>query len=178
MENIIFAAIIGFVIGTLFYYFDKKSGKNLYKKWHDISNKEKLNPELNLGFVNGRLFGQKLSVSIAIAVICYVLGFIVFGMSPFHGLFYATGMFVGILLSFYTAGKLLDVFSKRANKTIDYIESIEKGEKNIKDEFKKVIPKKEEQKTPKTEEQPKEEPKQEKKKDDDWRSGVKGFLDK
>ena len=191
MENTFFAVILGFLIGSLFYYYDRKSGKKLYKKWYDISNKNELDDKINVGFVDGRLFGQKLTVAATITVICYLLSIIIGGISPFKGLFYAGGLFVGILASFYIAGMLFNVFSKKANKTIEFIESIEKGEKNIKDvipsakEIKeKIIPsgnessvKKPENDTIKEEESSKEkEDKKEKK--DDWRDGVQKFLDK
>ncbi len=181
MEYIIFSAIVGFVIGTLFYYYDRKSGKNLYRKWHNLSNKEKLHETATIGFVDGRLFGQKLKIAIAIAAVFYILTFIMAGI-PIKGLLYAGGVFVGTLVSFYISGTLLSLFSKRASKTIDYIESIEKGEKNIKDELKNILPKKEE-KTPvknepeTSEEKADESPKEEKKKDD-WRDGINKFLDK
>lgn len=177
----IFAGIIGFVIGTLFYYYDKKSGKKLYKKWYDISNKNDLDPTVNIGFVDGRYFRQKLTVAIGLTAVCFVLSFFLCGVEPFKALMYNIGTFVGILLSFYVSGGLINVLSKRGNKTIDFIESIEKGEKNLKEEIKKVIPVGKEEE-PVKQEQPTEvkEEKEEKKddKDDDWRSGVKDFLNK
>lgn len=189
MDGIIFSIIIGFIIGTLFYYFDIKSGKKLYKRWYDVSNKDNLDASLGLGFVHGRLFGQKLKVAIILSVVGYALGFLVFGMSPFIGLFYGGGLAIGLLLSFYTSNKLLGVFSKRANKTIEYIESIEKGEKKVSEEINKIVKgkKKEEEEVIQEKEEVKPEevqkqepPKDDKKddKDDDWRSGVKKFLDK
>lgn len=180
MSEIIFAAIIGFVLGTLFFYYDKKSGKKLYKKWYDISNKNDLDPNVNIGFVDGRYFRQKLTVAIGLTVVCFVLSFLVFGISPFYALMYNIGTFVGILASFYISGGLINIFSKRANKTIDFIESIEKGEKNLKEEIKKVVPLAKEEPTPEPAPEVKETPEKEddKKDDDDWRSGVKDFLNK
>lgn len=180
MDGIIFSIIIGFILGTAFYYYDMKKGKKLYKRWYDLSNKDNLDPKLGLGFVHGRLFGQKLKVSIIFSVIAYGIGFLVFGVNPFWGLFYAGALFLGFLVAFYLARKLLSIFSVKANKTIEYIESIEKGEKNVSEELNKLVKGKDKetesiQKNKKVQE--KEENKDEDK-DDDWRSGVKKFLDK
>lgn len=183
MEYIIFSAIVGFIIGTLFYYYDRKSGKNLYRKWHNLSNKEKLHETATIGFVDGRLFGQKLKIAIAIAVVFYLLTFLMAGI-PLKGLLYAGAVFIGALSSFYISGTLLSLFSKRASQTIDYIESIEKGEKNIKDELKSILPKKEEEKisfkkeTEVSDKKEQEEAPKEDKKKDDWRDGINKFLDK
>lgn len=188
MENIFFSILVGFALGTLFYYYDRKSGKNLYRKWYNLSNKEKLDEKETIGFVDGRLFGQKLKISIVIAIIFYVLCFIMAGIA-FKGLFYAGGVLIGSLASFYISGKLLSLFSKKASKTIEYIESIEKGEKNLKEELKGILPKKDEKgvkeepaKTESTnvdsqESKISEEPKKEENKDN-WRDGINKFLDK
>lgn len=181
MEGIIFSAIIGLVVGTLFFYYDSKSGRKLYRKWHDISSKNKLDPNLNVGFVNGQLFGQKLTVAITISVILFVLAFLSGALHLFQTLFYSIGFFVGMMIAFYIAPKFLAVFSKKASETIDYIESIEKGDKNITDAINKVIPKKKEEEKieaskPEETEPPKE--KEEPKKDDNWRDGINKFLDK
>jgi hypothetical protein len=183
-EYTLFTAILGLVLGTLFFYYDSKSGRKLYKRWHDISSKDKLDENLNVGFVNGQLFGQKLSVAISFTAIFYVIGFFILGMNLIHGLFYSLGLFLGLMLAFYIAPKFLAIFSKKAGKTIEYIESIEKGDKKLTDELNKILPKKEAIVTEpsETKETPKEKeietPKETPKKDDDWRKGIKGFLDK
>jgi hypothetical protein len=182
-EYTLFTAILGLVLGTLFFYYDSKSGRKLYKKWHDISSKDKLDENLNVGFVNGQLFGQKLSVAISFTAIFYVIGFFILGMNLIHGLFYSLGLFLGLMLAFYIAPKFLAIFSKKAGKTIEYIESIEKGDKKLTDELNKIIPKKEPiaaenlktDVSPKEKEQP---TSKEPKKDDNWRDGVNKFLDK
>jgi positive regulator of sigma E activity len=185
MEGIIFSVIIGFVIGTLFFYYDSKSGKKLYRKWHNISSKNKLDPNLNVGFVNGQLFGQKLTVAITISVVLFVLAFLSGALTIFQMLFYSLGFFLGTMIAFYLAPKFLAVFSKKASDTIDYIESIEKGDKKLTEELNKVLPKKEAivQEEPKAEETPKENEieqpnSEEPKKEDNWRDGVNKFLDK
>ena len=184
--EITFAAIIGLVIGLLFSFYDKKSGIKLYRKWYNISNKNKIDPNLEIGFVTNQLFGQKLTVSLIITAICYVIGVLAFDVPPFSGLFYMIGVFIGLMVAFYTSSLLLSLFSKKTSKVIDYIEQVEKGGIDLKAEAKKgmntVKEKVKETVSPKEEpklkekEIPKEEP--EVKKDDNWREGVKKFMDK
>jgi len=191
-----FAAIIGLVIGIFFTIYDKKSGKKLYHKWYNISNKNNLDPDMEIGFVTNQLFGQKLTVSLIITGLTYVIGFMLFGMNPISGIFYMIAFFLGLMVSFYTASLLLSLFSKKISKTINYIEKVEKGSIDLKAEAKKGFEKakdkvsevaedikesvtgKEETKEiieEKTEPTPeKETPKDDK----DWRKGVKDFLDK
>ena len=83
-----FAATIGLVLGLFFTYYDKKSGTNLYKKWYNISNKNKIDPDLEIGFVTNQLFGQKLTVALILTGICYLISFLVFGVNPVKSLFY------------------------------------------------------------------------------------------
>ena len=195
MENIIFTGIIGLVIGMFISFYDKKSGKKLYHKWYNISNKNNLDPKMEIGFVTNQLFGQKLTVALIFTAIAYVVHFFLVG-DAFLGLFRMIGFFVGIMIAFYTASLLLSLFSKKISKTIDYIEKVEKGSIDLKAEAKKGFEKakdkvsevaedikesvtgKEETKEiieEKTEPTPeKETPKDDK----DWRKGVKDFLDK
>jgi hypothetical protein len=185
-----FAAIMGIVLGLLFTFYDKKSGINLYKKWYNISNKNKIDPDLEIGFVTNQLFGQKLTVSIILTGIAYLISFLVFGINPIQSLFYMVAFFLGLMVAFYTSGLLLSLFSKKTNKVIDYIEKVEKGGIDLKAEAKKgfdkakekvmetVTPKEEPKEKEIEKEIPEEKPKPETKKDDNWRDGVKNFMDK
>ena len=183
-----FAAIMGIALGLLFTFYDKKSGINLYKKWYNLSNKNNIDPDLEIGFVTNQLFGQKLTVSIILTGITYLISFLVFGINPIQSLFYMIAFFLGLMIAFYTSSLLLSLFSKKTNKVIDYIEKVEKEGIDLKAEAKKGFDKAKEKVmetvTPKEEEEeevkeiPKEEPKPEEKKDDNWRDGVKKFMDK
>ncbi len=189
MENIIFTGIIGLVIGLFVSFYDKKSGSKLYKKWYNVSNKNNIDPNLEIGFITNQLFGQKLTVALIFTAITYVIHFFILG-EPFLALFRMIGFFVGIMIAFYTAGLILSMFSKKVSKTIEYIENVEKGGIDLKEEAKKGFDKvkdkvketvsgKEEEK-PNEKEIPKEEskPEDEPNKEDDWRDGVKRFMDK
>lgn len=185
----IFAGIFGLAIGLLFSYYDKKSGSKLYKKWYNISNKNNIDPKLEIGFVTNQLFGQKLTVALILTAISYVLGIFVFGMHPFQGLFYMIGLFIGLMIAFYTAGILLSLFSKKVSKTIEYIEKVEQGGIDLKEEAKKgmekvkdkvmetVNPTEEVKQKNVEKELPKEKP-ETPEKEDNWRDGVKKFMDK
>lgn len=190
-----FTAIIGLVIGIFISFYDKKSGKKLYHKWYNISNKNKLDPNTEIGFVTNQLFGQKLTVALIITGISYVIGFMVFGINPISGIFYMIAYFLGLMVAFYTSSLLLSLFSKKVSKTIEYIENVEKGNIDLKAEAKKGYEKVKDkledvvesvketvtgkdteelkQEIPKKEE--KESPKEENK---DWKKGINDFLDK
>lgn len=186
---IFYTGIIGLVFGILFSFYDKKSGSKLYKKWYNISNKDDIDPNLDIGFVTNQLFGQKFTVAIVFTVLAYILHYFLIG-EAFYGLFRMIGFFVGIMIAFYTANLLLSVFTKKSNKVIDYIEKVEKEGIDLKAEAKKGFEKAKdkvmETVTGKEEvvekviekEIPKEEVKPDPKKDDNWRDGVKKFMDK
>ncbi|MGB1039660.1 MAG: hypothetical protein ACPGVD_02155 [Flavobacteriales bacterium] len=184
-----FAGIIGLVLGIAFSYYDKKSGSKLYKKWYNISNKNNIDPNLEIGFVSNQLFGQKLSVALILTAFAYVISFVVFGVNAIHALFYMIPFIIGLMIAFYTSSLILGIFSKKANKVIDYIEEVEKGGIDLKEEAKKgfdkakekvmeTVTQKKEEPKPLEKEIPKEEPVPKEKKDDNWRDGVKKFMDK
>ena len=187
MENIVFAGIIGLVVGLFVSYYDKRSGSKLYKKWYNVSNKNKIDPKLEIGFVTNQLFGQKLTVGLIFTAIAYVVHFFILG-EPFLGLFRMIGFFVGIMVAFYTAGIILSMFSNKVSKTIEYIEKVEKEGIDLKEEAKKGFDKAKEkvketispEEKPTAKEEVKEEPisDSETKEDDNWRDGVKKFMDK
>ena len=128
-----FAGIIGLVLGIAFSYYDKKSGSKLYKKWYNISNKNNIDPNLEIGFVSNQLFGQKLSVALILTAFAYVISFVVFGVNAIHALFYMIPFIIGLMIAFYTSSLILGIFSKKANKVIDYIEEVEKGGIDLKE---------------------------------------------
>lgn len=185
-----FAAIIGLVLGLFFTYYDKKSGTNLYKKWYNISNKNKIDPDLEIGFVTNQLFGQKLTVALILTGIFYLISFLVFGVNPVKSLFYMIAFFLGLMVAFYTANLILSMFSKKVSGAIDYIEKVEKGGIDLGEEAKKSSNKvKDKVKETVTgnekivvEEKPEPIPEPAKeadpKEDSNWRDGVKKFMDK
>lgn len=185
MENLIFTGIIGLVVGLFISFYDKKSGSKLYKKWYNVSNKNKIDDKLEIGFITNQLFSQKLTVALILTALAYVVHFFILG-EPFLALFRMIGFFIGIMIAFYTGSLLLSLFSKKTNKVIDYIEQVEKGSIDLKEEAKKGFEKAKdkvmETVTGKEEvvekEISKEEPKPESKKDDNWRDGVKDFMKK
>ena len=183
MENIIFTGIIGLIVGIFLSYYDKKSGSKLYKNWYNVSNKNKIDPNLEIGFITNQLFGQKLTIGLIFTAIAYIIHFFVLG-EPFLGLFRMIGFFIGIMIAFYAAGLLLSMFSKKMSKTIEYIEKVEKGSIDVREEAKaKYESVKEKVKEKITSEkeiviEKKEEPIAEQKKEDNWRDGVKKFMDK
>ena len=193
MENTIFTAIIGLVIGIFISFYDKKLGKKLYHKWYNISNKNNLDPDTEIGFVTNQLFGQKLTVALIVTSIAYLIHFFLIG-EAFLGIFRMIGFFIGIMVAFYTSSLLLSLFSKKVSKTIEYIENVEKGGIDLKAEAKKgyekakdkledVVESVKETVTGKETEEikqeiPKEKKETPKEEDKDWRKGVKDFLDK
>lgn len=182
---IFYTGIIGLVFGILFSFYDKKSGSSLYKKWYNLSNKNKIDPDLEIGFVTNQLFGQKLTVALIFTALAYVLHYLLIG-EAFYGLFRMIGFFIGIMIAFYAANLLMSLFSKKTNKVIDYIEKVEKGSIDLKAEAKKGFEKAKD-KVMETvagseeiveEEIGEEKPATESKKEDNWRDGVKDFMKK
>ena len=190
MENIIFTGIIGLILGIFIAFYDKKSGSKLYKKWYNVSNKNKIDENLEIGFITNQMFSQKLTVALIFTAIAYVVHFFILG-EPFLALFRMIGFFIGIMIAFYVGTLLLSLFSKKTNKVIDYIEKVEKGSIDLKEEAKKgyekakdkvmetVTGKEEEIEKVIEKEIPKEGvPLPDPKKGDNWRDGVKKFMDK
>ena len=189
MENILFTGIIGLALGIFIAYYDKKSGSKLYKKWYNVSNKNKIDPNLEIGFITNQLFGQKLTIALVLTALAYIVHFFIIG-EPFLALFRMIGFFVGIMIAFYASGILFSLFSKKVSSTIDYIEKVEKGNLDIredaKEKYEKVKEKVKESITkrqdvvaegnsePATEPTKKAEPKE----NSNWRDGVKNFMDK
>ncbi|MFT4522507.1 MAG: hypothetical protein ACI8ZN_001457 [Bacteroidia bacterium] len=176
------AFLIGCASGIGFCFLDNKFGRTWYQRWHNLTNQYKIDPQSVKTFVQYQPFSKRFVPAILLGLL---LGYI----------FYLTGaenklillldvglMMVGILLSFYVypiITKKLPKQLKAVKETLEKFDGIEEKISKAVDGAKAVIepvlrPKLDEA-TLDTEAE-KEPPA--KKKDDDWRSGVKDFLDK
>jgi hypothetical protein len=160
---------VGLVLGTLFYFWDNKKGYSWYKRWYDLSHKEPLETTDVYSFVNNQPFSKRLIPAIIIAVAFSYLTWLLGDINLIITLLTGALSLVGILVGFYLGPLILKKLPKgfkEAKKTLDKIDSLEQDLTN---------------KSPKPISEPTPEPEKKsppKKDDDDWRKGVKDFLDK
>ncbi|MBR9860206.1 magnesium transporter [bacterium] len=182
MDSLI-ALIIGFGIGFGFYYFDLKKGFSSYRKWYKLTHKDPLPAESNKGWVFNQPFSARLSMALVLSLVLAVILFFTGNLNLIMILVYAAVVLVGCLVAFYLSPYLFNKVPGHLEKISKAIEKVDEIEERLKkEETASETAIKEEAKAKSEIEEPetKEEDQPEKKKDDkdDWRSGVKDFLDK
>jgi len=161
--------IVGLVLGTLFYFWDNKKGYTWYKRWYDLSHKEPLEVTGVYSFVNNQPFSKRLIPAVIIAVVFSYLTWLLGEVNPLYTMLSGVLALIGILIGFYLGPlimKKLPKGVKEAKKTLDKIDSLEQ---DLKEKSSKPVIE------PTPEPEKKDPPKKD---DDDWRKGVKDFLDK
>lgn len=180
--DFLFTLICGAIGGFLLYLFDKSSGPKLFKSWYDLTHKAPLPDVPGHGFVHGRAISAKVSAAVVFAIIGGVV-LLLLGMShPLTSLIGALGLLVGLIIAFVLAPLALKLDTQQVKEVISKLEDLEEKPARPSPPAQKIRPKEEPAEAPvKDPKAP--EPKEEKeteekpKKDDDWRGGVKKFLD-
>ena len=173
------AFIIGIAGGIAFYFFDFRNGKSRYRKWHALTHKDPLPEGTEMGFVYRQPFSGKLYTAVFLAVVITLI-VIFFGSANFLiELLYGAFILVGLMIAFYVSPLIFRHSGKNMERIKKVVDKVDKLEDKIRDTFdgddkepEKVVEEKKEETKP----EEKEEPKQEDKKDDDWRKGIKDFL--
>ncbi|MBT8326472.1 MAG: hypothetical protein KJP21_02035, partial [Bacteroidia bacterium] len=144
-----------------------------YRRWHNLSHKNPLSDESDLSFLNNQPFSKRLVPAIILTLIFGYITWMFGHLNLIYTILTFALLLVGVLLAFYTGPLILNALPgklKEANKALKKIDALEQ---DIKSTAEAVLPKSKEEAKP-----IEEEIKPEKKKDDNWRKGVKGFLDK
>jgi len=175
----ILSLIIGFVFGLLFFFYDLRGGKKLYRKWHDLSNKDPLEDASEKGFVYQQPFSKKLIPAVVIFIVFSLLLFYTGNLNPIEILISGSLLLAATMLAFYLGPLLLNILPsklKQANKVIEKIDELEASVKSEFSEDKKIRVKEKSEKEAvnKTEEKTISKEKSNK----DWRDGIQDFLDK
>ena len=174
------ALIIGLALGVGFYYYDIKKGTKAYVKWYNLTHKDKYNSPVQRGFVFNQPFSGRITPAIFISAVIAVLFYITGNMNPISILLYGAVMFVGLMAAFYLSPfmfKNVPEQLERISKAIEKVDELEAELKNEKNE-ESPEPEIEKQEDPQDENEKKPDSDDDKDKGDDWRSGVKDFLDK
>lgn len=199
-----FHALIFFILGIVIFYADTKVGIKWYRGWYNLTHKDPMAEDINMGFIYNRSFQNKAILAIVLVGIEVVVSFFLGSASSLNDLLYGIGELLGIILGFMLAPRMIKGGAGKMKGAMDYMEKVDKGEVNLKkdlvkgaikagSEIKEVLSETDFKK-PEQQEAPKQEPAQQKeekapepekkeeenkgKKDDDWRKGVKKFLDK
>lgn len=118
--NFILLILTFFIIGIILYHLDKKS-PSIFRVWHNIWNKEKLEDDSTIGFV----FGQTLKSQIIIAVIISVLKAVMFSIATTsHPLMEILYVFVesAIIVASFKAYDLLGTLWGKKDEAIEALE--------------------------------------------------------
>lgn len=169
--------LIGFVFGLLFFFYDLRGGKKLYRKWHDLSNKNPLNQDSEKGFVHQQPFSKKLVPAVIIFALFSILLYYTGNLNPIEIVISGSILLAAVMVAFYLGPLLLSILPsklKQAGKAIDKIDELEANLKAEYLEEKEVIVEETTEHKPEIKEEKKTEPKSEK----DWRDGIQDFLDK
>ncbi|MFT5723994.1 MAG: hypothetical protein ACI9JN_001111 [Bacteroidia bacterium] len=165
------ALIIGLVLGISFVIWDHKKGQKWYKRWFDLTHKDRLEAGKDVTFIRNQPFSKRLVPAIFITAIFMYVTWWLGNLNPLitmlHGAIALVAVVAGFYIGPYIANKLPKGLAK-ANETLKKIDELE-ADLSAKDVPTKTI---------EPERAKKVEPKTPDKKDDDWRSGVKDFLDK
>ena len=169
------ALFIGLVAGLLFYFFDFKRGLNAYRKWYDLTNKDELPDDVEMGFAYKQPFSGKLYTAIALSLFITLLVILAGSQNLFVELLYGVFILAGVMGAFYLAPLIFRHGGKHMNKLKKAVDKIDQFEADLKSKEKEKVKIEVKEEKEQKEEEPKEI--KEEKKDDDWRKGVKKFLD-
>lgn len=202
-----FHALVFFILGILLYYVDTKQGIKWYRGWYNLTHKDPMPDDIIMGFIVNNDIRSKLTIGLILVIAEIGISFFWGMASPLEDIFYGIGELIGVIAGFYLAPKMIKTVPGGVKGAIEYMDKVDKGEANVKKdilrgavkagtEMKNILTAedKEEVKTPLPSQTPESEPAKPKKveepksegppkkddegKDDDWRKGVKKFMDK
>ena len=162
--------IIGLVLGIAFVLWDHKKGSSWYKRWFDLTHKERLPDGSDVTFIRNQPFSKRLIPAVLITGLFMYITWWLGNLNPLITMLHGAIALVAVLVGFYVGPFIANKLPKglaKANQTLKKIDALE-ADLGTKEVPKKTI-------EPEKKEAPK--PKDEGKKDDDWRSGIKDFLD-
>lgn len=163
--------IIGLVLGVAFVIWDHKKGQKWYKRWFDLTHKDRLEEGGDLTFIRNQPFSKRLVPAILITGVFMYVTWWLGNLNPLITMLHGVIALAAVLVGFYVGPLIAHKLPKglaKANETLKKIDALEADlsakevpTKTVEPE-KKIAPK----------------GKKEDKKDDDWRKGVQDFLDK
>ena len=184
--DFLFVLIISFILGIIYYTYDRKKGKHQVKLWYDLTHKDPMNELPTHGVIYRQSFRPKLITAIVFsAVILVVLLFL--GLThPLTSLIGGLGALAGFLLAFMSAPFIFKIDRQQIDQVISKLDEAERGDARSE---RPIERRPEMPSTPDKEEAaPKKETREDRNEkgsddekgggdDDDWRGGVKKFLD-
>ncbi len=171
MDSIL-SLIIGLVLGILFVLWDHKKGQAWYKRWYDLSHKDPLHPSIDDTFIRNQPFSKRVVPAIIITGVFMYITWWLGNLNPLITFLQGGIALVAVIIGFYVGPFIANKLPKglkKANETLRKIDAIEADIKEVKPiNVETPKPERDEIKSP---------PKKDDK-DEDWRKGIKDFLDK
>ncbi len=178
-----------FVLGVIVFYLDSRIGVSFNRSWYNMTHKNKLDPNIKKGFVVNASFVSRFIIALLTVSLTFLISLKYGNLHALEYTWLAIVQFVGMILGFYFASKILKIVPPGINKAAKFLDKIEKGEVNLKEEIvdssKKVVEVIKKEKLPKKKEKEKDIPKgnskeekEVKKGDEDWRKGIDDFMKK
>lgn len=164
--------LIGFALGFFFAFFDMKKGRYWYRSWYKLTHKEGLPEDSPQTFIQNQPFSKRLVPAVILSAIVGYILFATGGLNWVLLLINTSLMLVAMMFSFYAFPFLIQKISPKLGQVRDTIKKIDELEASLKRNDVKEKPEMDKM------EPPKDAQKSDDKKDDNWRSGVKDFLDK
>ncbi|MCB0755911.1 MAG: hypothetical protein H6602_03455 [Flavobacteriales bacterium] len=167
------AFFIGLAAGIVYYFFDYKKLTNSYRSWYKLTHKDPLPDDAVQGFVYAQPFSGKLYSAIFLAAVITTIIILTGSANILIQLLYGVFITVGLMVAFYAAPLIFRHAPTNVSKLKKHLEKM--------DEFEAEMKSKQIEGKPKPVEPPKPEPEPAKKpdadkKDDDWRKGIKDYL--
>lgn len=163
--------IIGLVLGVGFVIWDHRKGQKWYKRWFDLTHKDRLPAGTDVTFIRNQPFSKRLVPAVLITGTFMYVTWWLGSLNPLMTILHGVIALVAVLVGFYTGPFIANKLPKglaKANETLKKIDELEA------DLSTKEVPKK----TIEPEKIEKPENEKEDKKEDDWRKGIQDFLDK
>ncbi len=168
------AFFIGLGTGIIYYFVDYRKLIGSYKSWYKLTHKNGLPKGVEQGFVYAQPFSGKLYSAIFLAII--ITGVLILTGSAnilvqiMYGLFIA----LGLMVAFYVAPLIFRHAPGKISKVKQQLDRIDELESKLKSE-RPAEPTKRTESLNKIDQEPKEKGNNHKK-DDDWRKGIKDYL--
>ncbi|MBI1286243.1 MAG: hypothetical protein GC178_01580 [Flavobacteriales bacterium] len=167
------AFFIGLAAGIAYYFLDYKSLTNSYRSWYKLTHKDPLPNDVEQGFVYAQPFSGKLYSAVFIAMIITVIIILTGSANILIQLLYGVFIMVGLMVSFYLAPLIFRHAPSNVSKLKKHLDRIDEMEADLKTDKLEEKPQPVEPAKPELEEGKKP---GEDKKDDDWRKGIKDYL--
>jgi hypothetical protein len=123
--------VISFLLlGILLYWFDATAGRGIYRSWFALTHKDPLPEGSVRGFMVNRTVRPRITLLVILTVLCYAVWFSLNKVTVPDILIGLLG-FVCTLIGTYLAPLIIRTLPKSVNKTLDYVEQVEKGEVDL-----------------------------------------------